>query len=1069
MDPGERGASVDELLDHAVAAINRGDRGAATALAGQVLAADEGNADAGDLLTVPGSGGEIRRLTILFADLVDSTVLSTRVEPETYRTVVGRYRDQVLGIVNRYEGHVGSTKGDGLLAVFGHPTAHEDDVRRAVLAGLEITREVARLSEQAQRRFGVDINVRVGVHRGLVYLDTAQDDVYGLAANLAARVSALAPPGTVVVSDAVAPLVGEAFELQARPPAAVKGVEGLIAHHLVLGERADAGRVGVGRGPLVGRDRELARLQKSWVRALAGTLRIPGVVFRGEPGIGKSRLAAAAVELAEGSAAVMLELIGSPFHTDSGLHPVRTLIERRCGISRVTDAGERLRLLHAEVAARSLDPMQVVPLLAPVLGIGGEAGYEPVAAEGRKLYELIAAGVQEYLLACFAGGAGLLVAKDVQWFDPSTVEVLGRLLGVRGGRLLVVLTGQGGGWLPACWAVKVFDLQPLSDEQADELITALDPSLSAEDRAVVRARCDGVPLYIEQLVRGVREKLDDGSAEIRVPDVLYEPLFARLCATATVVPVVEAAGVIGRDVDRGLLCSVVGLGGDEVDDVIDELEDALVLEPQSPDRWRFRHELLREVAAELAPPSVRRGLHAKVADALVHGVGEGDPDWRRVADHYEQAERFDEAAWAYQQASAAAARRRGALAEARTYLTLALAGLDRTTPGPDRDRREIAVRLERGFLAAALEGNQTRAAVRDFERCLQLAGTDLGDKDLVATMVALMVYYFTRADLDRVVEVLEALRAGLKQGRPWLRPVIDASFGVVAWQRGEFDAARSRLEETMASLAAAGQLDVVWFQPNDPIVTARLHLALARFVHGDLTGAEAELAQVADRVEGLGFPQGPFSAAFACFVEIWLRIEAGQPEQAAVLAADLIDQSERHGFDAWQLWGGAQQATVSALAALGAEDLNPTALSNHIATMTTFVDVLRKAGLNAYITFFDSVLARLLIAAGQPDQARARLDAALRLARDTGMHYYDAELLRLAPAPTPTQMPAEPTSAPPSTWPAARARTCSSCAPPSMISSCAATPRVRRSLMRSAASPSTTPGRNWHGHRLHWI
>ena len=245
--------------------------------------------------------GEIRRLTILFADLVDSTVLSTRVEPETYRMVVGRYRDLVLRVVDRYEGHVGSTKGDGLLAVFGHPTAHENDVRRAVLAGLEITREVARLGEQAKRRFGVDIAVRVGVHRGLVYLDTAQDDVYGMAANLAARVSGLAPPGTVVISDAVAPLIRDAFELQARPPAAVKGVEGPIAHHLVLGERADAARVGVGRGPLVGRDREVARLAKSWARAQAGTLSIPGVVFRGEPGIGKSRLAAAAAELVEDS------------------------------------------------------------------------------------------------------------------------------------------------------------------------------------------------------------------------------------------------------------------------------------------------------------------------------------------------------------------------------------------------------------------------------------------------------------------------------------------------------------------------------------------------------------------------------------------------------------------------------------------------------------------------------------------------------------------------------------------------------------------------------------------------
>ncbi|HTY28477.1 MAG TPA: cyclase, partial [Mycobacterium sp.] len=300
----------------------------------------------------------------------------------------------------------------------------------------------------------------------------------------------------------------------------------------------------------------------------------------------------------------------------------------------------------------------------------------------------------------------------------------------------------------------------------------------------------------------------------------------------------------------------------------------------------------------------------------------------------------------------------------------------------------------------ALEGNQTRAAVGDFERCLQLGGTDLDD-ELVATMVALTVYYFTRADLHRVVEVLETLRAGIEGGRPWLSPVIEASFGVVAWHRGEFDAAASRLEQAMSGLAAAGQheIDVVWFQPNDPIATALLHLALARFVHGDLTGAEAELARVAHRVEGLGFPQGPFSAAFANFVEIWLRIEAGQLDQAAVLAADLIEQAERHGFDAWQLWGGTQQATVGALVALGAEDLDPTALSNHIATMTTFVDVLRKAGLNAYLTFFDSVLARLLTAAGQPEQAHARLDTALALAEDTGMCFYDAELLRLR-APT---------------------------------------------------------------------
>ena len=965
-----------------MAAINRGDRAAATVLAGQVLAVDQKNPDAEDLLTAPGSGGEIRRLTILFADLVDSTVLSTRLDPETYRMLVGRYRDQVLRIVNRYGGHVGSTNGDGLLAVFGHPEAHDNDVRRAVLAGLEITREVARLGEQAKRRFGIEIMVRVGVHRGLVYLDIAQDDVFGLAANFAARVSGLAPPGSVVVSEAVEPLVRDAFELQVRPAASVKGLDGLVTHHQVIGERPEPAKST--RGPLVGRDRELARLAKSWARARAGTLTTPGVVFHGEPGIGKSRLASAAADLVQDSGSVVLELVGSPFHPDAGLHPVRALLERRCGIDRSTDQAERLRLLEAEVWARSLDPATVVPLLAPVLGIGAEHGYQPVAAEGHKLYELIAQGVQGYLLACMDGDAGLVVAEDAHWFDPSTLEVLGALLNASAGRLMVVVTGRPGGWLSPGWPVKVFDLQALTDEQCDALINALNPDLSARDRVTVARRCDGVPFYVEQVVAGL--------SEAGVPEALYEPLFARLGAKANAVPVVEAAAVIGRQIDRGMLCAVVDLSDDEVDDVIDELEDALVLEPWGADGWRFRHELLREVAAELAPPTVRRGLHAKVADALVQAGG-GDPDWRLVAAHYEQAERFDEAASAYQQASTDA-RLRGALAEARAYLSQAIAQLDQYTPGPDRDRREITARLERGFLAAAAEGYQSRAAAADFERCLQLGGTDLRDDELFATLGALGGYYTMRADLRRTTQLLEVLRAGPELERRWFR--IGPGFGVVAWLRGEFGAAGSQLKAATARLSIAdNQTDATWFLPNDPIATAHLYLALTCGVRGDLTGAEAELAHAARRAEQLGFPQGPFSLAYTRFVEGWLRIEAGQLDRAAVLAVDLSELADRHGFDFWALTGAFLQGTVGGLDALGADNVDPTTLAAHIATITTLFDTFGTVGLNIFRTIVGGVLARLLIAAGEPDQARERLDTGLQLADDTGMCFYDAELLRM--------------------------------------------------------------------------
>ncbi|MCW2689794.1 MAG: adenylate/guanylate cyclase family protein [Mycobacterium sp.] len=998
MGTGERRTSVDELIDRAVAAINRGDRVTATALAGQVLAVDGGNSDAEDLLAAPRVGGEIRRLTILFADLVDSTALSTQVEPETYRLLVGRYREQVLSIVNRFEGHIGSTKGDGLLAVFGHPRAHENDVSRAVLAGLQITREVARLREQAQRRFGVNIDVRVGVHRGLVYLDTSQDDVYGLAANLAARVSGLAAPGTVVISDAVAPLISEAFELQARPAAAVKGVDGLIVHHQVLAERVQTPRSG--QGPLVGRGREQGRLAKSWARAQAGTLSTPGIVFRGEAGIGKSRLAAAAAELVEASGAVVLELTGSPFHTDAGLHPVRTLLERHCGIGRLTDPAARLRLLKAELARRVLDPVGFVPMLAPVLGIGSDAGYEPVPAEGRKLYGLIAVAVQRYLVACLGSGPALLVAEDLHWFDPSTLEILGSLLDAGEGRLLVVMTGRPGRWLPDSWPVKVFDLKPLTDEQTNALIVALNPSLTAEDRALVRGRCDGVPFYIEQVVDGLTSTPRDPDLgprvdvahEPQVPEALYEPLFARLRASANVVPVVEAAAIIGRHVDHSLLGAVCTLDEADLDDVIDELEDALVLEPWGADGWRFRHELLREVAAEMAPPSVRRGLHARVADALVGA----DQDWGLIAVHYEHAERFDDAASAYQQASTDA-RRRGSLAEARTYLTNALAWLDRAAPGRDRDRREMAVRLRRGLLTATARGYPVRAAAEDFERCLQLGGTDLRDDELVATLFALAIYYGGRADLRRAEQVLASLRAGVGEERQWFRSWIDVLSGVMTWARGEFSAARAGLEHANEELAATDEdeIDAVWFMPHDPIATSHIHLGLSHFVGGDVTGADAELAQAVRRAEQTAFPRGPYSLANARFLEGWMRIESGRLDWAALLASGLSDLGEQHGFDQWRVVGAAQEATVRALAALGAGDQDPSGLSVHIESVTRFVDTWRTFDVSLYLTFYDSVLARLLIAAGKPEQANARLNIALSHAHDTGMSFYDAELLRL--------------------------------------------------------------------------
>ena len=249
--------------------------------------------------------------------------------------------------------------------MFGHPKAHENDVFRAVQAGLEITRDVARLSEQANRRFGAQINVRVGVHRGLVYLDTSEDDVYGLAANLAARVSSLAPANAVVVSDAVEPLIRHAFETEALPAAPVKGVEGLINHFRVADERAEASRA---RGPLVGRDRELARLQKSWARAQSGTLTTPGWCFAARRGSGRAGWRRPPSTWWSATA------VASSSWWARRFNPTPACIPSACFLrsAAVVSAGIRTRRSACGCSTVSLPgtgwiPLAEVPLLAPVV------------------------------------------------------------------------------------------------------------------------------------------------------------------------------------------------------------------------------------------------------------------------------------------------------------------------------------------------------------------------------------------------------------------------------------------------------------------------------------------------------------------------------------------------------------------------------------------------------------------------------------------------------------------------------------------------------------------------------
>ncbi|WP_123029335.1 ATP-binding protein [Mycolicibacterium stellerae] len=978
-------ASIDELLDRAVQALNHGDRATADALAEQVLAVDRDNADAEELLAAPDDSGEIRRLTILFADLVDSTALSTRIEPEVYRTVVGNYKRVVRNAVNRYEGHIGSTKGDGLLAVFGHPLAHENDGQRAVQTGLDITREVSALSDKVRQRFGFGIGVRVGVHRGVVYLDPDEDDVYGLGANLAARMCSLADPGSVAVSATIAHIVRDYFELDDLPARPVKGVEGDIEHYRVIAER-DSGEIA--RGPLIGRTDEIRYLENVWAQTESSSLTTPGVIFRGEAGIGKSRLAGAAIEMAERSHATILGLFGSPFHTDVGLRPVRRMIERHCGIDRDTEPAERLHRLEAEVAARGLDPTVSVPLLAPVLGISQRVGYQAAKAEGSKLFTQIIDAVRDYLAACFGDNLGLLLVDDMHWFDDDTVELVGSLLQNNSARLLIVITARELGSLPE--GARVFDLKPLTEDESDALVRSLGPELESDARAAVLSRCDGIPLFIEEVVTKIKEQPTDAADTTRVPDSIYEALFARLRSSENAVRVVEAAAVCGGRFDRDLLVWASEIDEHSVEQVIDELVKGRVFIPLDEKSFRFRHELLRELAAELSPPSLQRRLHGRIGDALAGA--EGNPDWPLIATHYHEAERFEDAVSAYQKASADA-RRRGALGEARGHLNRAIEHVERIPAGDQRDKREISVRLERGFLATAAEGHTSPESLAEFERCLELIKGEPGPA-LYAIFNALWFHYSARGDLRRGRQLAESMKMRPVDHSDAPTAVSDAALGGLEAFHGALDLARSLLEEAAVAVQTAGPPDVqTWYAPNDPVAGMYSLLAMTRFLQGDLPGAEASLVDMESRCETVAFPRGPFSLCYGRSLDSWIHIEAGELDRAAELVKEVAARSKQGGFDEWLMIAASNKAVIDAKRAILTGD--PEAMDTQIQVLSAVTQGWRAVELRLWLAFYDAALVRLLIAAGQRDTARAHVKLSLQMADETDIHFYDAELLRL--------------------------------------------------------------------------
>ncbi len=582
-------------------------------------------------LDVIGNVLERRPMTVLFCDIVGSSEMTARLEAEDMVEALSRYRDVVCAAIARYQGFVARFVGDGILAYFGYPVAHENDAERAVRAALAITGDVGSIVLPDGRR----IAVRVGIATGMVVVGDLfsaggndRDTVVGTTPNLAAALQNLAPSNGIIVAPTTQRLVQGYFRTAALGPMAVKGLATPIEICRVVAEQPLTTRFRAARGsgartPFVGRAADLARLGDLWSSCVAGRGQVAIVVA--DPGMGKSRLLEEFAAITEGTCVRHTALAASPLGTTTPLGP---LIDN---LVQVTDAGDddslpakRLRL-DAITAGDSTLRQRAVAAFASMLSLPEDSVVAEMAPDDRKRF--IFDCLLEQFDALTALGPVLITLEDLHWLDPTSLALLERIRArVPGRRAMLVVTSRRRPEVP--WLttdVETILLAPLARDASRTLLDAVAGrnALSADQMAAILTRTGGVPLFVEEFVRALTEPENDGRAATdsnllgrHIPATLHESLMARLDQAGPARRVAQVASVIGQPLNAALIEQVGGLDATATHAAIAVLVDAEVLEIRG-ERLTFRHALLRDVAYDSMLRDQRRELHRRTAQALM--------------------------------------------------------------------------------------------------------------------------------------------------------------------------------------------------------------------------------------------------------------------------------------------------------------------------------------------------------------------------------------------------------------------------------------------------------------------
>jgi len=953
----------------------------------------------------PPSMAERRQLTVMFCDLVGSTALSARLDPEDMRDVVNTYYGAVTKIIVEAGGFVSRYMGDGVLAYFGYPQAHEDDAERAIRAGLAITDAVPCLNVQL-----VELQARVGIATGLVVVGdvigegSAQEElVVGETPNLAARMQALAEPNTVVIAAGTRRLVGALFEYHDLGAVNVKGIPRAVSAWQVLRSGVVASRFEALRGmtltKLVGRDEEIDLMLRRWDRAKAGDGQV--ILVSGEAGLGKSRIAETLNERLNAEAATRVRYYCSPYHQDSALFPFVDQLSRSAGFARDDLPAIRRKKLETLIAPIA-PPEEDVALLADLLSLPArEQQHLSDLSPERKKQRTLEALVRQ-LEGLASKQPTLIIFEDAHWIDPTSRELLDLAIErVRGLPILLVITFRPEFQAP--WTgqprVSVLALNRLDRGDRAALVQQVAAGKAMPEEVVdqIVDRTDGVPLFVEELTKTVLESdllreeddrfvLDRALPPFAIPTSLHDSLMARLDRSEAVRHVAQIGAAIGREFSFSLLQTVSRLPQQELQLALDRLvaSELVFQRGVPPDAvYTFKHTLVQDAAHSSLLRSARQRLHAQIAEALESHFPElMDSQPELFALHYSEAGMIEKAVDYWGRAGRRSIAR-SAMAEAAAQLRKGLDQLALLPDSAERRRQELEFYSALGATLRYVKGHAAPEVGDVFARARQL-WEELGSpSDFLHVPYGQARYHMYRGEFETVLKLDEHLlrlsnerndSAGLVLGHD--------SSGRDLCLAGKFAAARAHLEQVLALYDPSMHSSLVRQTGVHPRVVAQGHLGIALFCLGFPDQAMARSQAAIDEARTLEHPP-----SLAASLAQNLRLLSCTADDAKLnhRAEELLFLATEQGYPLYRF-----VATIYR----GWAKVKTGGVTEGISLLRSGAGAYRTIGAEARTPYHIGLLARACALAGQSEEALSLLDDALRLTERIGEGWFVAELYR---------------------------------------------------------------------------